>query len=140
MSDEESSANDDTVGYGKPPKSGQFKPGQSGNPSGKKKGKSLLQCIAEVGDSEKTFLQAGKQVTMPANAALAEKLFGDALKGKPQAAKLVLDAQKSVFGDSGQGEGVLAGPEERDVALTHVEWLKLTAEVFGGANNDEATS
>ena len=26
------------VGYGKPPKSGQFKPGQSGNPKGRPKG------------------------------------------------------------------------------------------------------
>ena len=28
-------SNDDTVGYGRPPKSTQFKPGQSGNPSGR---------------------------------------------------------------------------------------------------------
>ena len=30
------------VGYGKPPKAGQFKPGQSGNPNGKQKGQPSL--------------------------------------------------------------------------------------------------
>jgi hypothetical protein len=30
--------NDDEVGYGKPPKHGQFKPGKSGNPRGRPRG------------------------------------------------------------------------------------------------------
>jgi hypothetical protein len=37
------------VGYGRPPKRGQFKPGQSGNPKGCRKGsKSLEQIINDV--------------------------------------------------------------------------------------------
>lgn len=125
-------------GYGKPPKSGQFKPGQSGNPSGKKKGKGLLQYIAEVGEEEKTFVQGGKQVTMPADAALAQKLFSDALKGKPQAAKIILDAQKSVSGDGPFSDDILAGAEEFEVARSHADWLKLIEAAKGGHADDDA--
>ena len=113
------------IGYGKPPLGGQFKKGQSGNPSGKKNGKGLAHYLADVGEQEKTFMQGGKQVTMPANEALAHSLYTDAIKGKHAAAKIVLDAHKSISGDLPLAEMVLAGPEEFEVARTHVDWLKL---------------
>jgi len=139
MSDKPGNGKDAGVGYGKPPKSGQFKPGQSGNPSGKKKGKSLAQYVVEVGEEEKTFVQAGKPVTLPANAALAQRLYADALKGKSQAAKLVFEAQKAVSGEAEPGEELLCGPEEFAVALGHAEWLKLIDEARGGAADGNAS-
>lgn len=136
MTEGKSSGKGYAVGYGKPPASGQFKPGKSGNPSGKKKGKGLAQYIAEVGEADKTFLQGGKPVTMPANEALAEKLFNDALKGKPQAAKLVFEAQKGTHADALNAEGVLSGPEEVEVARTHADWLKLIEEVEAASGEE----
>lgn len=137
MSEKDGKTADDPVGYGKPPKSGQFKPGQSGNPSGKKKGKSLAQFIAEVGEADKTFTQGNKTVTMPANEALALKVYAEALKGKHQAAKLVLDAQRSVTGDAPVGDGILLRAEEFEVAATHADWLKVIEDARGGRTDDD---
>jgi len=36
------------VGYGKPPKHGQFKPGQSGNPKGRPKGRKNFPVLLEM--------------------------------------------------------------------------------------------
>ena len=113
------------VGHGKPPTHSQWKKGQSGNPSGKKKGKGLAQYLVEAGEEEKIFLVDGKEVVMPVNAALAKQIYADAIKGKPQSAKLAFDAQKVLSGDVPSLEAVLAGPEEFEVARGHVEWLKL---------------
>ena len=126
------------IGYGKPPPGGQFKPGQSGNPSGKKKGKGLAHYLADVGEQEKTFMQGGEQVTMLANQALAQSIFTDAIKGKHAAAKIVLDAHKSVAGDLPLADMVLAGPEELEVARTHANWLKLIEDCEKEAANADA--
>jgi len=123
---------DNDVGYGKPPKSGQFRPGQSGNPSGKKKGKGLAHYLHEAGEEEKIFLQDGKKVSMTLNEALSKKVYADAVKGKYQAIKIALDAQKSVAGDAMSPGTTLSGPEEIEVAKHHAEWLKL----IEGAENE----
>lgn len=127
------------VGYCVPPASGKFQLGKSGNPSGKKKGKSRAQYIAEAGEVDKTFSLGGQPVTLPANKALAQKLFTEALKGNHQAAKLILDAQKSVLGDKPFGDGPLGGPEELEVARTHADWLNLIEHAAGGHADDDAS-
>lgn len=126
------------VGYGNPPKHSQWTKGQSGNPSGKKKGKGLAQYLAEAGEEEKIVLVDGKTVVMPANAALAKKIYSDAIKGKHQAAKIALDAQKAISGDMPSAEDVLCGPEEHEVARAHADWLKLIEDAFSEAAEGES--
>lgn len=130
---------DYAVGYGKTPDHGKFQAGKSGNPSGKKKGKSLAQYIAEIGELLKTFSLGGTQVTLPAKEALAHKLYNEALKGNPQFAKLIVAAEKSAIGDMPFGEGTLSGPEEIEVARTHAVWLKLIENAAGGHADDDAS-
>ncbi len=49
------------VGRGKPPRSSQFKPGQSGNPGGRKKGsRNFRTIVLEVLDSEIELTEGGR--------------------------------------------------------------------------------
>ena len=138
MAEDPTKPKDYEVGYGKPPKHTQFTKGTSGNPSGKKKGKGLAHYLLEAGEEEKVFLQDGQEVVMPANAALAKKIYADAIKGKHQAAKIVFDAAKAVGGDVPDADHVLSGPEELAVAQTHDEWLKLIEDLKSEAGEGDA--
>jgi hypothetical protein len=83
---------DYTVGYGKPPKHSQFKPGKSGNPKGRPK---------KTGTITDAFLKVGKKVVpvptqdgikrMSMKDLLAAKHWGMAVNGDHKSSTLVLD-------------------------------------------------
>jgi hypothetical protein len=56
----------DKIGYGNPPKSGQFRPGVSGNPKGrpKRKSSSLAERIGAVLDTPIRYVEGGKTKTV----------------------------------------------------------------------------
>jgi hypothetical protein len=80
------------IGYGKPPESGKFKPGQSGNPQGKRKGQpSLLELtlaeaarIVKVKHGDKIVHLTKKQV-------IIRRLLDQAAKGDLRAARIILE-------------------------------------------------
>ena len=75
-----------TVGYGKPPKTTQFKPGQSGNPKGRKKGAKSLKTIVESVAFKKVSVRTEKGIKkIPQHQALVEKTMQDALQGDAKA-------------------------------------------------------
>lgn len=83
------------VGYGKPPKETQFKKGQSGNPSCRKKKpipKSLHEAIVlELADIV-TIKENGKAVKMPKYELLAKAIINDAIKSeKGNSRKIVIE-------------------------------------------------
>ena len=74
------------VGFGKPPRSSQFKPGQSGNPSGRPKGsQSLRTKIANVLTSKIVKREGDKEKTITAIEGMVWKQVESGLKGNERA-------------------------------------------------------
>lgn len=81
----------DGVGYCRPPKQHQFKPGQSGNPKGRPKGAPTLQEIMAREAAKLIKIKQGDQViSIPKLEALARRVFAKALEGDLAAARMVL--------------------------------------------------
>ena len=73
------------VGYGCPPLHSQFKPGQSGNPSGRAKGSQNLQTLFNKVLNEEISLRDGSDVKKISKAeAVVRGLVIGALKGDPR--------------------------------------------------------
>ena len=74
------------IGYGKPPKSGQFKKGRSGNPKGRPKArKSLGTTLDDVFRRKITIREGGKTKSVSSLEALARRVLNDGLKGDAKA-------------------------------------------------------
>ena len=79
------------VGYGKPPKSGQFKPGKSGNPKGRRKGATGLKTSIDRVFRRKVLVRVeGKPTKVPVPEALVLKLTEKALSGDNKSAELLM--------------------------------------------------
>jgi len=79
------------VGFQKPPKHTQWKPGQSGNPNGRpKKIKDFDKLIDIELSKELRITEGGHQVTLTKREVIIKTLINDALKGDLRAMKMVL--------------------------------------------------
>jgi hypothetical protein len=95
------------IGYGRPPKRTRFKPGQSGNPSGRRaEKKSPLDAEAEIlfGKPRYTLLENGKARRY--NAVMAVK--------KVQLAKALKGDQRAIDGVLKRADHVAAALEKRE--------------------------
>ena len=79
------------VGYGKPPKSTQFKPGASGNPAGRSKGVKNFSTYLMNELAEKVRVtEGGKQVVINKQQAIIKSMIAMALRGDARARNEVL--------------------------------------------------
>ena len=88
-----SNAKDDRydVGFGKPPKSGQFQKGESGNPKGRPKGTSDLNTILrKLLSASVTITENGKKKRVSTLMATVMRLTEKALKGDMRAIEKLL--------------------------------------------------
>ena len=90
------------VGYGRPPRETQFKPGQSGNKHGRPKGsKNEATIINELLNRKIPIRQNGSLRKITLLEAILFKFAEDALKGNPKSAAFLLN-RKQAADSSGQ--------------------------------------
>lgn len=96
-------SDDYDVGYGKPPKSGQFKKGQSGNPSGKKAPPKLDQVLQKALAKTVSVTVDGKKQKLSMVEVMIQSLVRKGANGELRAIKVVLDCAKGLpDGDDGE--------------------------------------
>lgn len=109
------SERDYDVGYGKPPKAGQFKPGQSGNPKGRQKGARGLKSDLKAELTGKLAItENGKTIRMTKQQIVLKALVTRAAKGDVKAAAHVLSMTMQMFGidDERIGKTQLSAADE----------------------------
>jgi hypothetical protein len=73
------------IGYGKPPKHTQFKPGQSGHPSGRPRGQRNFRTAVREALKEKITIREGDRTrTVSKMDGIIQVTFNKALKGDPR--------------------------------------------------------
>jgi hypothetical protein len=85
------------VGYGRPPKSSQWKRGESGNPGGKKKGaKNGATILNEIMQRKVRITEQGRSRKISVHQGLYLKYLDPALKGNLKAAAYLIDKHEAV--------------------------------------------
>jgi hypothetical protein len=82
---------DDAVGYGRPPKHSRFRPGQSGNPSGRRRGtEGHRRLLEEALEQPITIHEDGRTFTIRHSEAMYRSLVARAIQGDMRAAALII--------------------------------------------------
>lgn len=107
----------EAVGYGRPPAHSRFKPGQSGNPRGRPKGKRNLETIlADVLGQKVTVTISGKRRQIRSDTAILLRLREKALGGDIRAMNALLTLRVKHMPDS-ESEGHNSDWAEEDRAI-----------------------
>jgi hypothetical protein len=106
------------VGFGKPPRSTQFKPGRSGNPAGRPRGaKNFATAIEQELDTRVTVTENGRRRRISKREVIAKHLVNKAAGGDLKAIPLLLSearTRQSNLADDGSDQ-VFDTPEDRKV-------------------------
>lgn len=101
---------DEPVGYKRPPRKNQFKPGESGNPKGRPKGDLNLRTIVQSELAQKLTIGEGeKRMTVSKLQLLVKRMIEKALKGEQRAIEHLINLNVTMFG---LGEGAPAERQE----------------------------
>jgi hypothetical protein len=105
------------VGYGKPPKHSQFKPGQSGNPNGRPKREVDLHAeVQKVLNQKLVIVEKGKKRTITKREAMLMHVANQgAGKGDLRAIKYMVDLERELERDQQRKLSALASPSSTSV-------------------------
>ena len=121
----------DDVGYGKPPRSHQFKPGQSGNPKGRKKGiKNEVTILQELLQHKVSLSERGKTRKIILLEAILRKVAEDCLRGNIKSVGFLLNRYyAAAAGDTAQGD---LSEDDKAVLEAYLREFKNKPEDDGG--------
>ena len=106
------------IGYGKPPKSGQFKKGKSGNPKGRPKGSKSLKTVVQKELAQKLDIKEhGKPKKVTKLEALVKKISTDALNGQTRAQTELLKLAVLYAPEASDAQGASTPASEEDQAV-----------------------
>jgi len=109
------------VGYRKPPKSGQFKKGQSGNPKGRAPGSRGLKTDLKAALKERTTIRAnGLEIKGSRQQVMLHTLALRAASGDVRATKLLTDLIISTLGVEDEGKARQRLSAAEDAALNQL--------------------
>jgi hypothetical protein len=93
------------VGYGKPPKHRQFRPGQSGNPAGRRKGlRNLMTDVQSTLATPVQVTEGGRRRTRSTQQGVLLVLREMALHGQARAIELMFKLAQQSHGDAAESE------------------------------------
>jgi Family of unknown function (DUF5681) len=105
----------DAVGYKHPPRANQFRPGQSGNPSGRPKGVRNFRSELREELSEVVTVRDGeREIQVSKQRALIKSLVAAAIEGNQRAAASVLAICVRMLADADDDEAI-DSVEDRDI-------------------------
>ncbi len=121
------------VGYGKPPKHSQFKPGKSGNPKGRPKGsKNLTTELAEELAARIPIKEAGKTKKVTKQRAVLMTLIAKALNGDTKSIGLVIGQMEKFAATEQINSSPTGSMSDHDAAIIEAFTAQLKAEILKG--------
>jgi Family of unknown function (DUF5681) len=111
------------VGYGRPPRAHQFKPGRSGNPKGRPKGaKNEDTILFEIMNRPIEIREGGRARKISVLAAILLKFAESALRGDPKSAAFLLNRYGLAERNAPQTDGL--NQDDRELLDSYIRDLK----------------
>lgn len=130
-------ANDDSVGFGRPPKQSQFRPGQSGNPRGRPKGsRNILTDLRAELSAEVRITEAGQVIAVTKQRAIVKSLVAAAIDGNIRAVAVLLDLSARISAEDELGRDELSADERDILDAFKSKQQQAAAALAAGSNSD----